>query len=188
MTESTFVSHTAETAPAGAKPMLEGTTKKFGYIPAPVAKMAESPELLGTFLKNIAAFDQTSLTQMEREVIIMTMATHVQCHYCVAMHSTMLAGAETPAKVIDDLRDDKPLEDARLEAIRQFTKAVIAANGGVGDEDVAAFLAAGYTRQNALEVVLGIGTYTMSTFANRLTRVPLDAPFEKYRWEGPTAS
>ncbi|MFJ6697187.1 hypothetical protein ACIQM4_14105 [Streptomyces sp. NPDC091272] len=31
-----------------------------------------------------------------------------------------------------------------------------------------AFCAAGYTRRNALEVVLGIGTYTLSTFANRL--------------------
>jgi len=28
--------------------------------------------------------------------------------------------------------------------------------------------------QNALEVVLGIGTYTMSTLANRLTGAPVD--------------
>jgi len=40
----------------------------------------------------------------------------------------------------------------------------------VSDAELDAFLAHGYTRQNALEVVLGIGTYTVSTFANRLTR------------------
>ena len=42
------------------------------------------------------------------------------------------------------------------------------------DGHLGSFLAVGYTRQNALEVVLGIGTYTMSTLANRLTGAPLD--------------
>jgi hypothetical protein len=37
-----------------------------------------------------------------------------------------------------------------------------------------AFLDSGYTSRNALEVVLGIGTYTLSTFANRLTNAPVD--------------
>ncbi|MFF2568445.1 hypothetical protein [Streptomyces sp. NPDC058084] len=40
----------------------------------------------------------------------------------------------------------------------------------MADAELDAFLAHGYTRGNALEVVLGIGTYTISTFANRLTR------------------
>lgn len=44
--------------------------------------------------------------------------------------------------------------------------------GAVGDEETRAFLGAGYTPQNALEVVLGVGAYTISTFANRL----IDAP------------
>jgi hypothetical protein len=33
---------------------------------------------------------------------------------------------------------------------------------------------AGTTVRNALEVVLGIGTDIMSTFANRLTKAPVD--------------
>jgi alkylhydroperoxidase family enzyme len=54
------------------------------------------------------------------------------------------------------------------------TLRVLDTAGDVGDDALRAFLAAGYTRQNALEVVLGIGTYTMSTPANRLTGAPLD--------------
>lgn len=188
MTEPTFAVHTVESAPAASKPMLEGSQKKFGYIPAPVATMATSPELLGTFMKNIAAFDQTTLSQMEREVVVMTMVTHVQCHYCVAMHSTMLAAQQAPADLIDDLRERKPLADARLEAIRQFALTVSNNYGGVSTDDLDAFFAAGYTQQNALEVVLGIGTYTMSTFANRMTRAALDPAFEAYRWEGAVTS
>lgn len=44
----------------------------------------------------------------------------------------------------------------------------------MADTDLDAFLAHGHTPRNALEVVLGIGTYTLSTLANRLTRAPLD--------------
>jgi hypothetical protein len=44
------------------------------------------------------------------------------------------------------------------------------------------FLACGYTRQHALEVVLGIGTYTMSTLANRLTAAPLDDQLSAFAW------
>ena len=42
----------------------------------------------------------------------------------------------------------------------------------LGDQALRDFMAQGYTSQNALEVVLGIGTYTMSTLANRLTGAP----------------
>ncbi|KJY42450.1 alkylhydroperoxidase [Streptomyces sp. NRRL B-1568] len=184
MTESKFVSHTPESAPEGSSRMLAGAQQKFGFVPAPVAKMASSPELLATFQQNLGAFDKTSLTAMEREVVVLTMATFVECHYCVAMHSTMLAGQQAPEELIEALRAGEPLQDARLEAIRKFALAVLETKGGVADQDIDAFFAAGYTQQNALEVVLGIGTYTMSTFANRLTRAELDAPFEKYRWEG----
>jgi hypothetical protein len=49
-----------------------------------------------------------------------------------------------------------------------FMLRVYATTGDVPDDELAEFIAAGYTKRNALEVVLGIGTYTMSTFANRL--------------------
>jgi len=45
----------------------------------------------------------------------------------------------------------------------------------------------GYTAQNALEVVLGIGAYTMSTLANRMTRAPLDEELRAFAWEEPAA-
>ncbi|MGH3862288.1 carboxymuconolactone decarboxylase family protein [Actinokineospora sp.] len=174
----TFVSHTIDTAPEKARPIIEATTRGFGYLPEPVARMAESPELLSTFLGNVAVFDRSTLTEVERETVIMTMATRVECHYCVAMHTPKL-----PDEIAGPLRSGKPLDDSRLEALRQFTTAVLATSGGVSEEDLRAFLAAGFTHRNALDVVLGVGTYTLSTFANRLTAAPLDAEFEPYRWD-----
>ena len=51
---------------------------------------------------------------------------------------------------------------------------VLEGAGAVGDDAMEAFLGSGFTRANALEVVLGIGAYTMSTLANRMTAAPVD--------------
>jgi hypothetical protein len=39
--------------------------------------------------------------------------------------------------------------------------------------------------RNALDVVLGVGTYTMSTLANRMVRAPLDDQLSQFAWEQP---
>jgi hypothetical protein len=66
-----------------------------------------------------------------------------------------------------------PLRAQILEDRRRPGERIDAARG-VSPESLEAFLGHGYTARNALDVVLGIGTYTMSTLANRLTRAPLD--------------
>ncbi|MET7637297.1 carboxymuconolactone decarboxylase family protein [Streptomyces sp. NPDC005438] len=183
MTES-FVRHDVSSAPEAARPIMENTLKGFGFLPAPVAYMAESPELLENFMNGNALFNKTTLSQMEREVMIMTMATRVECHYCVAMHSAMLTKSGADQDLVEALRERKPLEDAKLEAIRVFTQAAMEGFGHVAPEAMEAFLAAGYTRRNALEVVLGLGVYTISTYANRMTEAPLDEPFKSFAWHG----
>ena len=162
-----FTDHTTESAPAASRRAMEATRTRLGYLPAPVARLAESPHLLDGFLRLSGIFESTTLDMPSRETVIMTVAVRNGCHVCVAMHSAKLAGHP---ELVAALREQRPLHEERLEALRQFTLAVLATAGAVDDEALSAFLAHGYTKQNALEVVLGIGTYTMSTLANRLTR------------------
>ncbi|GAA2972729.1 MULTISPECIES: carboxymuconolactone decarboxylase family protein [Streptomyces] len=181
MTEM-FTRHDASSAPEASRPIVENTQKGFGFLPAPVAYMAESPELLESFMSGNAAFNKTTLSQLEREVFILTMATKVQCHYCVAMHSAMLTKTGADQELIQALRDRKPLQDSKLEAMRVFTLAVMEGHGHVAPETMEAFLSAGYAKRNALEVVLGLGVYTISTYANRMTEAPLDDAFASFAW------
>ncbi|MEV6608666.1 carboxymuconolactone decarboxylase family protein [Kutzneria sp. NPDC051319] len=169
-----FVDHTLDTAPAAARRPLKATVDKLGYLPAPVARLAASPQLLDGFLKLSAMFETTSLEPVAREVVIMTVAVRNGCHVCVAMHTAMLGGIGADAELVAALREQRPLPDAKLEALRAFTIEVMAAAGGVDDVVLKEFLEHGYTTQQALEVVLGIGAYTLSTFANRMTKAPLD--------------
>lgn len=165
-----FTEHTLETAPPASRAAMERTAATFGKVPDAVARLAESPELLNGFLELSAAFERTTLDPVAREVVIMTVAVRNDCHICVAMHTGKLRKLGAEAGLIAALREQRELGDERLEAVRQFTLEVLARAGGVGDDALKAFLAHGYTERNALEVVLGIGTYTMSTLANRLTR------------------
>jgi AhpD family alkylhydroperoxidase len=147
---------------------MEATAKHLGHVPPVMARLAESPEMLSTFLKASGTFEQTTLDPVAQEVVVMTIATHNGCRVCIAMHTERLRALNAPPALITALRSQQPIDDARLEAVRTFTRQLLAATGAVADDELRAFLAHGYTHRNALEVVLGIGTYTMSTFANRL--------------------
>lgn len=169
-----FPDHTIESAPAASRPAMEATAKQMGYLPAAVARLASSPELLNGFLKMTALFDTTTLEPVAREVAIFTVVTRNTCHVCIAIHTAKLTALGADPDLIAALREAKPVPDERLAAVQAFTLDVLDAAGAVPDDSLEAFLAQGYTIRNALEVVLGVGTYTMATLANRMTRAPLD--------------
>ncbi|MFB8089484.1 carboxymuconolactone decarboxylase family protein [Streptomyces sp. col6] len=180
MPTTAFPDHTLESAPAAARPGLSAIARKQGFLPAAAGRMATSPEVLGGFLKMNALFESTTLDKLSREVLSMTMATRNGCHVCVAMHTGILTALEAEPALVAALRESTPLPDERLEAMRQFTLAVLAANGAVDDATLRAFTAHGYTARNALEVTLGIAAYTLSTLANRMTDAPVDGPLARF--------
>ncbi|MBH5338151.1 carboxymuconolactone decarboxylase family protein [Streptomyces pactum] len=159
---------------------MEATARRLGYLPAAVARLATSPHLLRGFLELSAAFEDTTLDPLAREVVVLTVATGNECHVCVAMHTAKLRALGADPELVSALRERRPLPDERLEAVRQFTLRVLATAGAVPDEEMRSFLAHGYTPRHALEVVLGIGTYTLSTLANRLTGAPVDEPLRPH--------
>lgn len=187
MTSFPFPEHTLDSAPDGSRRIMAAMSRQRGHVPTAVARLASSPQLLDGFLKASGLFESSSLDPVAREVVILTMATRNRCHICVAMHTAKLAALGASPELAAALREQRPLPDERLAAIQRFTLDVVAAAGAVSQESLEAFLTHGYTARNALDVVLGIGTYTMSTLANRLTGAPLDEQFSAFAWEEPAA-
>ncbi len=170
-----------ETAPTASKPLVAGSQKQFGFVPSPVAKLARSPQLLKQLFAGFAAFEHASLSPLEQEVVAMTVAFENECHYCMALHS---------ARVADDglraaLRAGTALPDPKLEALRGFVRALLAGRGRVSPSAWAAFEAAGYGEAAALDALLGVGVYVLSTLGNVMTEAELDAPFVPFRWTKP---
>ncbi len=81
---------------------------------------------------------------------------------------------DAPQTLIEALEHGRPLDSPRLEAVRSFTLSLLEYTGDVPDKEWQQFLAAGFDRAAALEIVVGIAAYTLTTFANRLTEAPLD--------------
>jgi AhpD family alkylhydroperoxidase len=175
-----FPDHTLATAPPAAHRTLAAVEKQWGFIPSGAARLATSPHTLDGFLKIGAIFENSTLDPVAREALIMTMATRNGCHICTAIHTKRLTLLEADPAVIEALRAGATLPDERLEALRQFTLHVLETSGDVGDQALTGFFSHGFTAQNALEVVLGIGAYTLSTLANRLTGAPLDPQLAEY--------
>lgn len=177
-----FAPLTVDTAPDGSKGLAGASQKKFGFLPSPVAKAAGSPPLLKHLLDGFSAFDRSTLSHIEREVLAMTVAYEVGCHYCMAMHSALGARSTEMTPHIGALREGRPLSDAKLEALRLFAREMVRTHAHAAPEALERFAAAGYTEQNALDVILGVGVYLLSTYTNIVTRSELDPPFAAFAW------
>ena len=182
---SDFPSHTLDTAPAAARPNLDGAQQKYGMIPNMYARMAEAPTLLQAYLQTSETFANSSLDTVQQQVVLLTVSRVNGCGYCMGAHSVLADMASVPAAVTDAIRNDTPIADARLEALRQFTRQMVEQRGWVGDEVVQAFLAAGHSRANVLDVVLGIGLKTLSNYTNHLAGTELDQAFAGRAWQAP---
>jgi alkylhydroperoxidase family enzyme len=177
---TTFIEFTADDAPDGSRPALVATKQGFGFVPAAMARMAASPAAVAAFGSVHAIFEKTGFTTLEKEVLAMTMGLSVGCEVCIALHSALLARAPEGPPVSRALREDAPLPSPKLEALRAFVRSALEHRGEVPEADLASFLAAGFTREQALDAMVGIGLYTLSTYANRLTRAPIDPPFAAF--------
>ncbi|CAE7383839.1 unnamed protein product [Symbiodinium necroappetens] len=182
-----FTLHTPETAPDGASERLAAAQKSLGFVPSLWAIQAEAPALLEGYQTLAAIFDKTSFTATERQTVMITVNFDNECTFCMAAHTGIAKSQGVPDDVIEALRNDTPLPDAKLEALRRFTRAVVTTRGWVEDSDVEAFLAAGYGRQQVLEVILGVGLKVLSNYTNHVADTPLNEAFQTFAWTKPSA-
>lgn len=177
-----FTRHTIETAPEDAKPMLEASQKSYGMIPNLHAVLAESPETYEAYQTLNKLFSSSSLSVEERHVVWLTINVENQCHYCVPAHTFLAKKDDVGDDIIDALREDRELPDERLEALRQFTKAMTVKRGFVDEAEIDAFLDAGFTKRNVFDVILGLSHKVISNYTNHVAETPVDAPFAKFGW------
>ena len=183
-----FTAYTADTAPEAAQPTLAAVKTAFGFVPNLQAHMAESPELLAGYSALWDLFSKSTLTPHEQQVVYLTSNFENECHYCMAGHTTLAKMQKMDAGVIRALRDGTPLPDAKLEALHVFATKVVRNRGWVSDADVDAFIGAGYTRRNVLDVVLGVATKVMSNYTNHIVHTPLDAFMKGNEWSKPAVA
>jgi len=182
MTRFTF--HDEQSAPQAARPAMDQAKQAFGFIPNLIAGMANSPALAEGYLTLSGLYANSSLTPREQQVALLAVSRYNGYDYCVAAHSMIAEMAQVPAEVIQALRDDRPIDDPKLEALRVFTATMVDKRGWLDETDVQAFLDAGFDMQHVGDVILAVGMKTLSNYFNHIAGTPLDAAMSNYAWSG----
>lgn len=182
---TTFTTHTIDTAPDEAKPHLQAAKDAYSFVPNLLGNMATAPALLEGYMTLAKVFDKTALSETERQIVLMTNNRLNGCTYCMAAHTSISQMAKVPADVIEALRNGTLIADPKLEALRTFAAIVNEKRGWVEQDEIDAFLAAGYSEQSVLEVILGTSLKIMSNYTNHVTQTPLDQAFAPNAWENP---
>ena len=177
-----FKIHTIETAPDDSKEILKKVNDKYGFIPNALGIMAESPAMLDSYMTMNDIFEKTSLSETERQIILMTNANKNECTYCMAAHTTISQMAKVPDDVIESLRDNKPIKDPKLEALRKLSEIINKTRGWPAKSDVDEFLAAGYNNEVILDIIVGTSIKVLSNYTNHVSNAKIDDVFEANAW------
>jgi len=183
-----FIQHTPDTVSDEGADVLTRAEQAFGMVPNLIATMVESPATANGYLDLHERLSASSFSPIEQQVVTMTASFENECDYCMAAESAVTKMAGGSDETIGELRRGGPLSDDRLEALRSFTETVVEARGWAGEEAVDAFLDAGFTQAQVLEVVLGVAKKVLSNYTNHVAGTPVDEAFQAFAWERPTAS
>ena len=168
-----------DTAPAGSRPLLEKIQKSFKFIPNLFGVFANSPVLLEGYLGLEGAFEKGSLSAAERQIVLLSASVENSCRYCTAAHSTVLkAFLHVPSDVVSAVRSNQPVSDPRLNALVALTKEIVSERGHVRAQTMENFLAAGYEKDQVLEVLVGVALKTISNYLDHISPTELDQAFQ----------
>jgi AhpD family alkylhydroperoxidase len=182
MTDTTYSVHTVESAPEMARDALRRLQASVGRIPNLAAGMAESPALLNGFLALRELYATTGFSPGEIQVLSLTAAYENDCAWCIAFHTAMALKEGVDRATIDALRRGAVPGDGRLAALSNFSRAMVRNRGAVDPQTLQAFFAAGYSRRQALDVVMGMAFSLMANYAGHLTRPPVDDFLTPHAW------
>lgn len=183
-----FIPLTPDSADAEGREILEKVQGKYGFVPNLIGNMAHAPATAKAYLALGDLVGETSFDATEQQVILLAVSRYNECEYCVGAHSALSAMQKVPADVVESIRDDKPIADEKLEALREFTTTVVEHRGRLSVEDTGNFLAAGYGKAQILEVVLGVAMKTISNYTNHIAKTELDPAFAEFSWQGPRSA
>lgn len=163
-------------APSASQPLLEAVNQQLGVVPNLFRLTATSPATLEGYLGLMGALGKGSLDAPTRERIAITVAQINGCSYCLSAHTYL---GKNLAKLDDaELAANRNggSNDAKANAAVRFAAKVTTARGAVTQGDVEELRAAGYSDDQALEIVGHVALNTLTNYINEAFRTEIDFP------------
>ena len=70
-----------------------------------------------------------------------------------------------------------------MAELSEFTRTMVVSRGHPSQNDVSAFVRAGYSESHILDIILAISVKTISNYSNHVFDTPVDAAFTGRSWE-----
>ncbi|MEO7036190.1 MAG: carboxymuconolactone decarboxylase family protein [Polyangiaceae bacterium] len=166
-----------------ARPLLEGPHKQLGFLPNLLAGLSNSPATLASYAELSKHFAKVGLTGVEMQTVLIVTSVENACAYCVAAHSTFATKMQIDPLVLKALRQRTDPPDAKLSALSTFVRTLIRGRGHVSEANLATFVAAGYTPEQGIGVLIGVAMKTIANLGNHFMKTPLDEQFMAQCWD-----
>lgn len=173
-----FTPLTIESAPEASKPILEEVKRTVGFVPNLMAIFAHNPAVLSGYLALEKTFEHGTFTPRDRQIILLTTSVENKCNYCTAAHSTIAqAFLLTSTAIISAIVSGNDISDKKINALVTLVREVVRHRGYVSSTAIQEFLSAGYTRDQVMELLLGVAMKTMSNYLDHISPVALDRQY-----------
>jgi alkylhydroperoxidase family enzyme len=179
-----FQVHTMESAPERSKPALRQLQGAFGMIPNIAGAMATSPVLINSLVGLFGNVHGGSFTGAQIQIILLTDAVTNASTWAVAFHTALALKEGIDPADVQAIREGRLPKDSKLAALSALAKTMIEKRGRLADEDLNRFLAAGFGKDHALEVIAAVAASTITNYTGSITKPPLDGPFQAHAWAG----
>jgi uncharacterized peroxidase-related enzyme len=164
--------------------ILNKVAENVGFIPNLFTTLARQRGTVESFAALDGAFVQSSLSPIERQVVLLAASVENVGRYCVAGHTLFARKIGMPEATITALRNASPVEDERLAALQSFVQQLIQLRGHVTPEQTANLMRVGFTREQLMDVVMGITLKTFSNYVDSAMGLTLDEQFADAAWSG----
>jgi AhpD family alkylhydroperoxidase len=181
---SNYPVHTIASAPEKSKPALEWLQQAFGVLPNLPAVIANSPKLIISLVGLFQQVHSPGLTEAENQIVLLTDAVTNSCTYAVAFHTALALQQGISSEETDAIRERRVPSDKRFAALSTLAKTLIEKRGHLSEQELDSFIAAGFTREQVLEVVAIVAASTITNYAGTIANPPLEEPFRQYAWRG----
>jgi AhpD family alkylhydroperoxidase len=179
-----YPTHTTASAPENSKSALEQLRKVFGVVPNIAGAIANSPKLINSLVGVFQQVHSSSLTEPEIQIVLLTDAVTNSCTYTVAFHTGLALQQGVSPEETEAIRERRVPKDKRFAALSSLAKTLIEKRGHASEQELDSFIAAGFTKEQVLEVVAIVAASTITNYAGTIANPPLDEPFRQYAWRG----
>jgi alkylhydroperoxidase family enzyme len=180
----TYQIHTIASAPEKSKPALEQLQQAFGALPNIAAVIANSPKLVNSLVGVFQQVHSSSFTEPEIQIVLLTDAVANSSKYAVAFHTALAVQQGVSHEETNAIRNGCTPKDERFAALSTLAKTLIDKRGHLNKQERDAFVAAGFTIEQVMEVIAIIAASTITNYAGTIADPPLEDRFQQFAWRG----